>query len=254
VITTKQMSWTDSIGNYKMHVVEPTSTKCKPVADASRELLAAFADYGAIYKELSAAQGDPARLSEQATIAAREAGRDGNPVDVKKLRKKVRDAMENLAEIELEWEASAARMRALRLGYDTVIQAHAQELAAEARQGAEAGIQSLAAAATMARRADAEMSAGLSILGALEAIETGAAFAPRPAKAARRREIGQGTAPSPYVGSGVAQLDTALSLASEILIDLSKAEKERTKAAAFDAAVEASPDLEDDDDEDDDDA
>lgn len=258
---TVELIWTDSGNRRRGHIIDPDTTKVKAVAKAGRGFIEAHAIYRDLERELSAAQGDPKRLAYEAKLAAREAGSKGEAVDSKKLRKKVREAEERLAELELEFEAAFSKFTVQRREYLDILEHHAPALAAEAQADAEASILSLATASSMARRASAEMSGALSILGGLGSVQDESAdFVPKAPKA-RKREVGVGTAPVPYVGTAVDSITTAIGLATEILDDMKKAEKERRSHDAAEAesdALTAAPDAldgetvdEGDDDEDD---
>lgn len=246
---TKQLTWSDASGYTRIDIIDPESTKVAAIAEAGRKIIEAHAAFGVINRERTAAQGDPARLEAEAKAAARRAGIEGTAVEPKKLRKKIRDAEEHLAEVDLEWEAASGKLRALRPAYLAAIQHHASALAAEAKADAEAGILSLATASRMARKADASMSGALAILGGLEAVlDRGDTFAPKAPKASRH-EFGTAGVPGVHIGVGVENLGTAIGLASTILDDMKAAEKQRKLLARIDAETEAAPDLDDEDDD-----
>lgn len=251
---TKELTWSNTGGYQRVHIIDPDTTKVKAIADAGRKIVEALAAFKVIDREYKAAQGDPERLAAEAKAAARKAGADGKPVEPKKLRKAIRDAEEHLAEVELEWEAAGAKLSKRREAYNAAVQHHAPALAAECKTDAEAGILSLASASQIARKADASMSGALAILGGLEAVQDhGAEFIPKAPKASRR-EFGTAGVPGVHVSIAVSELTTAIGLASTIADDMKAAEKQRKLLAKLDAETEAAPDLDDDDEEEDDDA
>lgn len=246
------IAWSDANTHRRVSVIERSDVSA--VTKAGRELIEAHAAYKAISRERSAAQDDPRRLAHEAKLAAQQAGRDGTPVDPKKLRKKVREAEERLEEIELEWEASGAQLRTARVAYLAAVEHHAPALAAEAKTEAEAGILALASAAQTARRASPRVTDSLAILAALGEVKAGGDFLPKPQRA--RREItddfGEGGVPAAYVATAETNLGKAIGYASRILGDLKAAEAEDAKREKLEAEIDAAPDLDDDEDEDDD--
>lgn len=252
-MNTKEYTWSDINGHRKVHVIVPDSTKVAAVAEAGRTFIDAHAEYREIDRERTAAQGDPARLEHEARIAAREAGKAGKKVDPKKLRKKVREAEEHLAEVELEWESAAAHLRARHVDYLATIELHSPALAAEATTEAEAAILSLASASELARKADTRLTGSLSILAALSAVDNGGEFIPRSPKAKKQSsdEFLMGSTPGPFIGEAREKLTTAIGFGSRILDELKTAAKEEEKRRKLEAEIEASPDLDDDDDEED---
>lgn len=251
---TKEYSWSDINGFRKAHFIVPESTKVTAVAKAGRALIEAHAEYREIDRERTAAQGDPARLEQEAKVAAREAGKAGKKVDPKKMRKRVAEAEARLAEIELEWEAASANLRARHHDYLAVIEHHAPALAAEATTEAEAAIMSLASASDIARKADARLTGSLSILVALRAVVDGGDFIPKPPKARKQSsdEFLMGSTPGPFIGEAREKLTTAIGFGSRILDDLKAAAKEEEKRRELEAEIEAAPDLDDEDEDDDD--
>lgn len=235
----------------RFQLIDPEATEVKAVAEAGQALLDAHKAFKAVDRERTAAQGDPERLEAAARAAAKEAGREGRPVDVKKLRKPVAAAVEHLAEVELEWEAAASALRVQRRQYLDVIAHHAPALAAEAKSVAEASILSLASAASIARRAEGQMSSSLSLLGALAEVSRGGEFIPKQMRARKGAgdEFLQGSAPGPYVGEALDRLTKAVGFATRILDEIKAAEKQAALEAKLEAEADAAPDLDDDDDE-----
>lgn len=242
----KQITWSSPTSGFnRLSVCIPETTKVKAVATAAAALLDAHARYSAMRREFEAVQGDPERLAAEAKVAAAQAGVSGKPVEPKKLRKKIRDAEENVAELELELEAIEAVLAAARATYAEVCHHHAPALAAEARAEADAGVLSLATASDIARRAEVSLTGALGALGGLaKVLDDGAEFAPFE-PLARNTEFGQGGAVAPYIGIGVENLGTAVGYATQILDALTDADKARERQAKID--TEAAPDLDDDD-------
>jgi hypothetical protein len=237
VTTTKQLTWTDTNGYARVHIIDPETTTVKAVAEAGEKFLEAHAQFTTIERERSAAQSDVRRRTAEAKVEAREAGTRGEKFDAKKSRKVTREKEERLAEIDLGWEAGSAALRAQSRAYAELVKHHAPALAAEAKSEADAAILSLASAAAIARRAEANVTGSLSILGGLQGVRGGEAFTPRAPKARREvaDELGEGGVPGPYVGTAVAHLGTAIGLATRILDDLKAAEAEQAKRAKVEA-------------------
>ncbi|WP_292775189.1 hypothetical protein [Microbacterium sp. UBA6741] len=251
---TIELSWSDTNGSSRTHVIDPATTKVKAISAAGKALIEAHAEYKAIDRERTASAGDPARLEHEAKVAAREAGKAGQKVDPKKLRKKIREAEERLGEIELDWEAAAANLRGRRHDYLASVEHHAPALAAEATAIAEAAILSLASASEIARKGEANVTGSLSILAALAETVNGGDFIPKAPRARRQGsdEFMMGSAPAPYVGEARDKLTSAIGFATRILDDLKAAAKDEEKRRKLEAEIEAAPDLDDDDEDDDD--
>lgn len=249
---TKELSWSDINGHYRTHVIVPESTTVVAIAEAGQKLIDAHASFKDVARERSAAAGDPDRLEHEARIAAREAGRAGKAIDPKKLRKKIREAEEHLAEIELEWETGAANLRGRRHDYLAAVELHAPALSAEATSDADAAIMALASASDIARKADARLTGSLSILAALGDVTGGGDFIPKAPRARRQSsdEFLMGSSPSPYIGEAREKLTTAIGFGSRILDDLKSASKEEEKRRKLEAEIEAAPDLDDEEDDD----
>jgi hypothetical protein len=241
--TTKQLTWTDTYGFTQIQVIDPDSTKVKAVVEGGRKLMEAHAAHAQLARERTAAQGDVQRRTDEARAEARAAGRDGKPFDGKKSRKRTRELEERLAEIDLEWEHACAVLRGRSSDYLQQLEHHAPALAAEAKGEADAAILSLASASAIARRAEAGITGSLAILDALQRVQAGDGFKPRPPKARREvaDEFGSGAAPGPYVGVAVEKLGTAIGLATRILDDLKAAEAEAAKAAKAEAVADNDP-------------
>lgn len=254
MLHTTEINWTDGALRHKVQVIDPESTTVKAVAAAARALVEAAADHRTVSREYLAAKDDPTRLAHEATVAAREAGRDGKAVEPKKLRKKVREAEENVAELRLMHEAAASKLLAARRAYLDTVEHHAPALAAEARAEAEAGILSLATASSMARKAGAQTSGALAILAALAAVQDDAALFEPKAPRAKSARFGGGV-PAPHVSNAVEGLTAAIGFATEILEEMADADKKRARQDDADAnleeldAADLAPDGDDDDDD-----
>lgn len=251
-MNTNKISWSDVNGYRSAHVIDPATTSVKAVAAAGQALIDAHAEFKEIDRERKASQGDPARLAQEAKVAAREAGKVGSKVDPKKLRKKVREAEERIAEIELDWETAAANLRGRHLDYLAAMEHHAPALSAEATAIADAAVLSLASASDIARKAEQRLTGSLSVMAALSAVVNGGDFVPSAPKARREGsdDFFMGGAPAPFIGEAREKLTTAIGFASRILDDLKADAKAEEKRRKLEAEVEAAPDLEDEDDDD----
>lgn len=253
---TKQLTWSDTYGHTRIHVVDPDSTNVKAIAEGGRKLIEAHSSHAQISRERAAAQGDVQRRTDEALAEARAAGREGKAFDGKKSRKRTRELEERLAEIDLEWEHASAVLRAQSHAYVELVEHHAPALAAEAKGEADAAILSLASAAAIARRAEANLTGSLSVLDALQGVRQGEGFTPRQPKARREvaDEFGSGGVPGPHVSGALTGLGTAIALATRILDGLKAAEMEAAKAAKAEEEADNDPDeipYTDDEDEDD---
>lgn len=241
----KDLTYTDQGGGlHRVHVI--TNSTVKAVAAAGDELLEAHVAFATINRERTAAQGDPARLAEDARLAAVEAGRSGGDAGAaKKLRKKAREAEERLGDLDLEWEVAFANLQAKRWAYTAAIEHHAPALAAEAKDAVDAGIMALASAQQIVRKGEGQLSGGLAIMAAVGSVREGGEFIPRAPKA---RSGGMGGVPGIYATESIGNLSTAIAYATEIRDDLEAAEKDAAKAAKLEAEADAAADDDEDDD------
>ncbi len=242
----KDLTYTDHGGGHnRIHVI--VGSKVKAIAAAADDLMTAHAEFVTINRERTASQGDPARLAEDARLAAVEAGRTGgDAAAAKKLRKKAREAEERLGDLDLEWEVAIANLQAKRWAYGAAVEHHAPALAAEAKAEVDAGIMALASAQQIVRKGEAELSGALAIMAALGRVRDGLEFVPTPPKA---KSGGMGGIPGIYATESVEQIAQAIRYASEIRDDLEAEEKAAEKAAKLEAEADNAPDLDDEDDD-----
>lgn len=229
----KDLTYSDHGGGHqRVHVI--VNTKVKAIAKAGQELLDAHAEFVAINRERTAAQGDPLRYAEDARLAATEAGaQGGDATKAKALSKKAREAEERLGDLDLEWDVAIANLQAKRFAYSAAVEHHAPALAAEAKGEVDAGIMALASAQQIARKGEAGLSGALAIMAALGHVSAGGEFVPRAPKA---RSGGMGGVPGVYALEGVGHLSTAIAYATEIRDDLEAEEKAAAKRVKEEAA------------------
>lgn len=247
----KDLTYTSHGGMHnRVHVI--VGTKVKAIALAGEELFAAHAEFVAVNRERTAAQGDPARYAEDARLAASEAGQKGGDAGAaKKLAKKARAAEERLGDLDLEWEVAIANLQAKRFAYVAAVEHHAPALAAEAAAEVDAGIMALASAQQIIRKGEAELSGALAIMAALGHVREGGEFVP---KAPKAKSGGMGGVPGVHALEGIGHLAEAIVFATEIRDELEADEKAAAKRAKAEAegdddSLDALADEDDDDDE-----
>lgn len=240
-----QLSWSDGYGFQRLYVIDPASTDVAAIQKEGKKAIDAHKALKTVERERQAAHLAVEKADEINRAAARKAAEAGLAVKAKDLRKRTAADREKAAELDLEWEGAVAAMQKRRFKYLEVVEHHTPALRAEAKAALDSSILSVASASQIALRAEGAMLGALQVLGALASGD----FTPR-ALVAQRREMGEGGAPSVYIGTARENLGKAVSYAAQILEDVTDAERVEK---LVDIADE-SPDIDDEPDEDDDDA
>lgn len=244
----------DRGGLKKTHTID--ETKCVPVKEASRAFVADRAEFKAVQTRLRDAEVEPARLKAQAAEAAGEGGRRGaDASEAKAILKAARKAQEGLEDLELDYIAIEGKVAASRDAYFDALEAHADELLAEARAEADAALLTLAAGAKMTRDGSASLSAALATMNGLRGVRDGDEFIPRPARAKREGsdDFLLDGAPEVHASVGLDSISTAIDMAGRILRDFAAEAKARALLDGLEAEADDAPDIDDEPDEDDDD-
>lgn len=243
---TTEISYSTINGSRREYIVDPDSTEVTAVAEAGRGVLALYPDFKALGRSRGAALAAAKNAKNVSKEEARAAGARGDKYDAKAAKARRKKLEEVAEDIDLEWEAAAARLDRVMGEYREIVEHYAPALRAEALANVDAAILTLATASRMAQQAESVLAHNLGILGGIGEVAAGGSLTPRAVKAGGKL----GGYPVPWISEGRGKLGQAIALAAQVLDEQREVAKSAELLRKLEQEADDAEDLDEDDDDD----